>query len=243
MPPSKPARVGPWTTLLIGIAVFIVIYAGIQWLRVTIFSHVALSDPRHIVVARAATSILLIWVLLGATALVARLRGQSLRDLGWAKKAPLRGWLLAAAVIVFYSGFTFMGPMMKGQPVLTDWSLFRVGTAVSIGISAGICEETVFRGFVMTQARDGGAHWSVQMLLSAVLFGLAHIGWGGMTGRFDPGAMVGSVFATIILGLLLAGVYLVAKRSLMPAIVAHGAIDMVIEPWLLLFMVTGAQYH
>jgi membrane protease YdiL (CAAX protease family) len=54
--------------------------------------------------------------------------------------------------------------------------------------------------------------------------------------------------ATAILGLMMAVTYLASARSLMPAIVAHGIIDVLIEPWLLLYAagqslrVNGAAY-
>jgi hypothetical protein len=44
---------------------------------------------------------------------------------------------------------------------------------------------------------------------------------------------------TMILGCALAIVYLVGRRSLAPVITAHMLIDMAIEPWLLLFAVSG----
>jgi uncharacterized protein len=240
--PQARDRIGPWTALLSGMVAFAVIYAFVQALRMAIFSRIVPANLHEAVVLRAATSLILIWFSLGAVLLIVRLRGQSIRDLGWGRRSPLAGWLVALLVAVLYAGFTAMGPAMRHAPVLTDWSLFRIGTALAIGISAGICEETVFRGFVMTQARNGGANAFVQVGLSAILFGLAHVGWGGLTGRFQLWPMVASVAATMILGALLAIVYLVAKRSLMPAIAAHAAIDMVIEPWLLLFMIGGARF-
>jgi membrane protease YdiL (CAAX protease family) len=222
---------------------FAVIYSLVQALRMAIFSRMVPANLHEAVLLRAATSLILIWLSLGAVLLIVRLRGQSIRELGWRRRSPLTGWLVALVVAVLYAGFTAMGPAMRHAPVLTDWSLFRIGTALAIGISAGICEETIFRGFVMTQARDGGANIFVQVVLSAILFGLAHVGWGGLTGRFEVWTMVASMTATMILGALLAIADLVAKRSLMPVIAAHAVIDMVIEPWLLLFMIGGAHFY
>lgn len=239
---SKTQRLGPWAAIGLGIVAFAVIYAGVQALRIAVFSHITTKDVHEIVALRACTSLVLIWASLGAILLIAGIRGQSIRDLGWRRGAPLAGWVVALAVVVLYCAFTLAGPAMRHAPILTDWSLFRVGTALAIGISAGICEETIFRGFVMTQARDGGAGPVVQVVLSAVLFGCAHFGWGGLTGSFQIWAMVASIVATIFLGTMLAVTYLAAKRSLMPVIAAHAVIDMVIEPWLLLFMVTGGHF-
>ena len=55
--------------------------------------------------------------------------------------------------------------------------------------------------------------------------------------------MIGAAVSTAILGLMLAIVYAVGRRSLMPVVVAHGAIDTAIEPWLLLFAINGGFEH
>ena len=238
---SRTARIGPVTALLAGVAAFAGIYVGVQALRVWLFGHLHLTDNHAVVEARALTSIVLIWTTLGAIVLILRLRGQNLRDIGWGKRASVWGWLLAIVFTVLYCAFTFMGPMLKGAPVLTDWSLFRIGTALTIGVSAGICEETIFRGFVMTQAQNARLHWTIQIVLSAVLFGLAHVGWGGLAGHFDVWPMIASMVATAILGTMLAVTYLAGGRSLMPVIAAHAVTDMVIEPWLLLYMISGGH--
>jgi membrane protease YdiL (CAAX protease family) len=237
----KPRRIGPVTALLLGFPAVAVVYLLVQALRVGLFSAVTTRGLREVVMLRAGTSLVLDWLMFAAILFILRLRGQSLRDIGWAKPSPFVGWLAALAAAILYTAFTAMGPALKQAPMLTDWSAFRVGTAVAIGITAGICEESVFRGFVMAQARDAGVPAWLQVILSALLFGLAHLGWGGLTGHFQFWPMAAAMTATFLLGLLLALVYLASRRSLMPAVAAHAAIDMVIEPWLLLFMAGGAR--
>lgn len=238
--PQKRRRA--WQALVAGMAAFALVYAAVQAVRLFLFSYIVTTDAREIVLLRAFTSLLLIWGALGAVLLIARKCNQGIRQLGWRRRSPVSGWIAAFVVVVLYCGFTLMGPALRHVPILTDWSLFRVGTALAIGLSAGFCEETIFRGFVMTQAREGGAGPLLQMVLSAVLFGLAHLGWGGLTGTFQLWAMIASVIATLILGAMLAVTYLIARRSLMPVIAAHAIIDMVIEPWLLLFMVSRGRF-
>lgn len=239
---STTSRIGPWTAIAAMIAVFVALQIAMPMARAAIEPHLALSGPRDVVAFRATSSIVLVWVLFAVAWLLLRLRGQSLRDIGWGTPARFWGWVLAVTFAALYGGGTLFGMMQAGAPVTADWSLFRIAIALGIGISAGICEETVFRGFLMTQARDGGAHWSVQVVLSALLFGLAHAGWAALGGHFDPAKMLGPVVATMILGAMLAVVYLVSRRSLTPAIFAHGAIDVLIEPWLLLYVVTNGHF-
>ena len=240
---AAQSRIGPIQALAGGVGAFIAIYAGVELIRVWMLTHLRVSGIHEIVEVRAFTSILLIWTTLGVVAVILRLRGQGLRDIGWGARATVWGWLLAIAVTIAYCAATLAAPMLKGAPILSDWSLFRIGTAIVVGLSAGICEESVFRGFVMTQARDAKLHWIVQIALSAVLFGLAHVGWGGLTGRLEIWPLIATMVSTAILGAMLAATYLVGGRSLMPVIAAHAAIDMVLEPWLLLYMVSGARVH
>ena len=235
-------RIGPWTALGLLVVLFVVFQIVFPMARAAITPYLALSGPRDTVALRAVSSIVLVWSLFLVAWILLRLRGQTLGDIGWRRPARLWGWLLAIVFAALYGGGTLMGMIRAGAPVTTDWSIWRVAIALGIGISAGICEETVFRGFIMGQARDGGAHWSVQIILSALLFGLAHMGWGGMSGHVQMQQMIGAMTATAILGLMMAVTYLASARSLTPAIVAHGLIDIVIEPWLLLYAVTGGHF-
>ena len=224
------------------LTLFVVVFAGVYWgihaLRSLVMPYLHLDGAREKVLFTATVSIVLLWTELAAMLVVLRLRGQTLADLGWRKRASLWGWLFAIVLALLYAGLMLFGPL-RTQPFLSDWSFFRIATALGIGITAGICEETIFRGFVMTQARDAGLPVAGQVALSAILFGLAHVGWSEMSGHFNIGALLGSVAATAVLGGLLAIIYVVGRRSLMPVMVAHGAIDMAIEPWLMLFALAG----
>ncbi len=240
--PIKPARIGPWTAIGLMIVAFAILEFLLPVARSAIVPHLSIVTPHDEVAVTAINSIVLVWLLFGATYLILQLRGQNLQSIGWKVSSSIWGWLLGFVFGVLYAGFTVMQMMHAGAPVLNDWSLFRILVALGIGISAGICEEAVFRGFVMTQAADGGAHWTVQILLSAILFGLAHMGWGGLSGHVQMAQMIGAMAATGILGLMLAITYLASGRSLTPTIIAHATIDIVIEPWLLLYAVTGGHF-
>ncbi|HTT98142.1 MAG TPA: CPBP family intramembrane glutamic endopeptidase [Rhizomicrobium sp.] len=237
----KP-RIGPWTAIALIIVFFAVMEVVLPMLRAAITPHLSISGPRDTVAVRAVSSICLVWAMFIAAYVLLRLRGQSLGDIGFGRPARIWGWLLALVFAALYGGGTLTGMMHAGAPVTTDWSFFRIAIALGIGISAGICEETVFRGFVMTQARDGGAHWIIQILLSAVLFGAAHMGWGGMSGHVQMQQAIGAMSATAILGLMMAISYVAGGRSLTPVIIAHGIIDILVEPWLLLYAVTGGHF-
>ena len=86
---------------------------------------------------------------------------------------------------------------------------------LALAMTAGLCEEFLYRGFAMAVlARTGLAVWAV-VLSSSVLFGLAHLyqGRGGFVG-------------TLVVGTVL-GMARIAYDSLVPVIFWHTALDIV----------------
>jgi membrane protease YdiL (CAAX protease family) len=237
-PTIKPPS-GPWLALAAFVAAFAGAYSSIQLLQSWATSLLAPSTAKEIVLVQAVFSICLVWVVLGLTILILKTRQQSFGDIGLKKRASIWGWILAIGVAVAYSGFVLLGPVGQNSPFLTDWSLYRISLAIGLGVSAGICEETVFRGFIMKQVADAGLGPIFQVIISAVFFGAAHLGWGQIIRGGGIAAALPAIMITMILGCALAIVYLVGRRSLAPVITAHMLIDMAIEPWLLLFAVSG----
>jgi membrane protease YdiL (CAAX protease family) len=91
----------------------------------------------------------------------------------------------------------------------------ETATFLALAITAGLCEEFLYRGFAMAAlARAGLPTWIV-ILASSVLFGLAHLyqGRGGLIG-------------TLLLGVIFGGLR-VAIGSLVPPIAWHAMIDIV----------------
>ena len=85
----------------------------------------------------------------------------------------------------------------------------------ALAVTAGVCEEFLYRGFAVAAfSRTGLPGWVV-VLITAVLFGLAHL----YQGR-------GGLFGTMILGTLF-GAIRIAYTSLVPVMLSHAAIDMV----------------
>ena len=84
----------------------------------------------------------------------------------------------------------------------------------AVSVTAGICEELLFRGFALWYV----AAWAgpvVAVAVSSVLFGLAHLYLG--KAHVGRSALFGGMFALIVL----------ASGSLWPAMVIHAAIDLV----------------
>ena len=143
--------------------------------------------------------------------------------------ASALGWLLAAAVAIGYAAFT--ASRNAGIAArLTQFGALKV-VAIAMAVSSGITEEIVFRRILMDVLATHGVGALVQIAASGVVFGAVHVVWIGFAGPRRIGGIVG---ATTLLGLALAVVYIASGRSVVPCIIAHIAINAVLEPWLVL---------
>lgn len=102
-------------------------------------------------------------------------------------------------------------------PLRGDVGLLIVSLIVSWTLAA-FGEELVFRGYLFNRLADlfgrNRAGWVISLLLSASLFGLAHL-YQGLSG----------VLETFVSGAFFAGLYLAAKRNLWLPILMHGMVD------------------
>ena len=89
-----------------------------------------------------------------------------------------------------------------------------------MSITAGICEELVFRGFLIPAIGSAIGALGLAAVIAAAVFGLVHAyqGFGGAVRAALLGAMLS-------LPLLVAG-------SILPAVLAHAAIDVIGGYWL-----------
>jgi hypothetical protein len=171
-----------------------------------------------------------------------RARGRSLADLGLSKKSPLPGWILAALMTALYVWLVF-NSALRGQTGMAELSVFRIFTSLAAGLSAGFVEEIFFRGFIMNQLKWSGFGPAAQVIISALCFGFAHVGWGLLAAKPQVNVAVGAMVTTTFLGVLYGLVYLSSRRSLLPVIVGHAFMDILIEPWLIMTTLGAAAAH
>ena len=88
-------------------------------------------------------------------------------------------------------------------------------------LSAGFCEEFLFRGFVIVIIATEGGTKRAQLVWSSLAFGVAHIFWGP----------VGMLF-TVALGVTFAAITL-KRGNVWAAVVAHSLLDLCVEPGLI----------
>jgi len=182
------------------------------------------------------STILFQWVLTGLIGWRAFSRGLSVNELGlsapWAPKILLITFVGAIAIALgHWLNLRRMAGMSHPSIELLRAMAARIfprsGSELCfyllLALTAGVCEEFIFRGFVVTaMSRAGLSDWEV-VVLSSLMFGLAHLyqGRGGSIG-------------TGLLGVMFAAVR-IAYYSLLPVMVWHAVLDVVAG-------IAGARY-
>lgn len=144
-------------------------------------------------------------------------------------------WLLAFMIIIGYVFYTVKAVpfvqehffVFSGLKMIGIWSAFVLSTM----------EEIVFRQMFMDWLQHLNQSLFLQILGSAILFGVAHGAW--VLLRREMKIALPVIVSTTVLGGLLAILYIAAGRNLLAPIVTHIAINVFIEPWLILSSITG----
>lgn len=156
--------------------------------------------------------------------------GVSLNFLGLWQPTTKLALLSGVIVALVYSGITALNPRV-GHGML-QISILKI-LAIVAALVAGVVEEVIFRGYVMTTLLHMGYGNVVQVMVCGITFALAHL-----YGFASPVAFLTAQGSTFFLGIMLGIVYLIGRRSLTPVIVSHALTDMIIEPALLLSFFT-----
>lgn len=208
---------------VISLVVFVVIAAGFR-----IVGDSALGGQLVLWIANV-LMLVTIWIGL-------RLRGQTWAQIGLNFRRFDRPTLLhavmhsmgvfALALLGFGLGAFVMG-MIMGAPEASDMSSYQylqgnlpmlLLALAGVYVVSSFGEEVIYRGFLMTRIAEMGGDkrwtWFIAAIISAIVFGLIHFGWG----------LFGMV-QTAFMGLALAISYLLVKRNLWVLILAHAYLD------------------
>ena len=109
--------------------------------------------------------------------------------------ASVFGILLVLAIgdLSITYGLYFLG-LYKPNAILAGLGLFSLPLKLFISFTAGVVEELVMRGYLMPRLQlfFKSKHWPV--IISSVIFGLAHMRWGTLANVVVP-MFIGFVFA------------------------------------------------
>jgi membrane protease YdiL (CAAX protease family) len=224
----------PWDILLI----FFVLGVIVPWRGRAKLQHL-LAKPRVETAERLSlycSTIAFQWLATAVAAWRARAHGFSAAQLGLAM--PERTTLLAitlfgAALIVTLQWLNLrrMGrsasPLRRPLQALAErilpQSTMELIPFFALSVTAGLCEEFLYRGFAMAALSRTGLPTGVVILVSSIIFGLAHL-YQGRAG----------FVSTMVLGFVF-GASRMALGSLVPAVLWHTGVDVVAG-------VTGPRY-
>lgn len=212
---ALPAAVRLWTTVLLSVLPAVLVGQA-----------AALGDPAALPRAGLYVSTMIsLWLLALATVGMAVMSGWGTAEL---LLLPLPAetflaWtvaLVAAALAVFVAGRLLGFRELPLTVHLLPVSGREKAFFVALSLTAGVTEELVFRGFLLTALAMATGSMGVAVALSAAVFGVLH-GYQGVWGAARP----------TVLGVLF-GVSVVATDSVLPAMAAHGAVDVISGLWL-----------
>jgi membrane protease YdiL (CAAX protease family) len=204
--PSAIALFAMLAVVLVAIPVFALIRAGKD--------DPARALERRIKHARYARSMLVLWGITALALYALRLYGLGPADVG--VRAPNAPWEYGAGLIIpatfwFLSiGRSNIDPdyLRKVGRMIpidsSDWIWF-----VPISVTAGVCEEFLYRGYALTQITTMTGSLGLGFFLSSIAFGLAHAYQGKL-----------GVFGAMITGALYAAVFLLTG-SIIPCMIGH----------------------
>jgi membrane protease YdiL (CAAX protease family) len=172
--------------------------------------------------ARYARSLLILWAMTWLALYALRLHGEGPEDVGWIPpNVPIYPYVL---VLVFVGMLGAAGALSR-RPTNPDYAerIRRIApftTAdwlwyVPLALSAGICEEFLYRGYALHIVAALTHSVALGVVLSTAAFGLAHAyqGWRGVVGT----TLFGLFFALIV----------VFFGSLWPCMLGHALQDLI----------------
>jgi membrane protease YdiL (CAAX protease family) len=172
-------------------------------------------------------------VILAAIVAWQRAHGASLQELGWGR--PTTPLALALAVLLgaaFLAGNYFGARRLLPDVDVLELNWVRVALA-PLGVFLAAAEETMMRGFFMTQLERARVSGWLQIVASGACSASYHALQNPTPLGFIP---------SFILFSLHAGLYVLGKRSLTPVVVAHSIYHVFGEPYLLMMALVAMKH-
>lgn len=144
-------------------------------------------------------------------------------------------WILTLLIVLFYVSITINNvPFIKKH--LKQLSILKI-IGIWSAIFSGFTEEIVFRKLIMDYLHTFDYSVITQILIASFTFGIVHSFWGILSRDLKIILLI--VLSTTVLGSLLSSLYLITDRSIFFPILAHVLINLIIEPWLMLAVISN----
>lgn len=166
-----------------------------------------------------APTIVMQWILFGLIYLTTYREQTGLRGIGFKRPRLIDLFYAVAFLLVANLLLTFFALFLAwiGLPVAEELTLVLPTTGlerffwVLLSITAGIVEETVFRGYLITRLRMFGhtTSWILPVIIASISFGTGHSYQG--VGGFILLSVYGAMFSVLF----------IMTKSLWPVIIAH----------------------
>lgn len=204
-----------WTTILVAVL------PPLSLLQARALAQIEL-PPRLALYGQSALSL---WILAGATILVAAIGDIDIASIGL-QSLPLPQLLVWTGALTGGGVLLMLAAHRLGVRESATLAGLLPQTAaerlafIGLSVTAGICEELVFRGFLIPAIAGAVGSMVVAAVIAAAVFGLVHAYQG------FPGAVRAATLGALL------SVVLLATGSILPAILAHAAIDVIGGFWL-----------
>ncbi len=133
-----------------------------------------------------ATTMVWEWLLTAYVLIGVRLHGASLTEVTGARWKTAKDffrdlgvafgfWIVALVVLGVTATLLHFRGSKEGLSFLAPEGPAQIGAWILLCVTAGFCEETIFRGYLQKQFISWTGNASIGVLLSAVIFGACHI--------------------------------------------------------------------
>jgi len=155
------------------------------------------------------------WLFVLGVVLVLRHRQRSLKDIGVWRVGNWKAWVMALPFAALSIGGNLRFLPRMGIPISAAFfpQGFHLAAALMMGITAGFCEEVMFRGYIQKQFLAWARSDLAAVLLQAIVFGAAHSYQGARL------ALVITVYGMMF------GVLAAWRKNLRPGMMAHAMQD------------------
>jgi membrane protease YdiL (CAAX protease family) len=164
-------------------------------------------------------------VILGVIVVWQRTRGSGLAELGWGQPTTPLALALAVLLGVAYLAGSYFGArrLLPGVDVIQlSWVRFALAP---LGIFLALVEETMMRGFFMTELQKARVATWLQIVASGGCSAVYHAFQNPTPAGFFPSFVLFSMHA---------GLYVLGRRSLTPVVITHSIYHVFGEPYLLM---------